>query len=91
MEQADVLVPERFTSHAGPHVKRATYRVTPSRLPAASLLIGSAMKSLLLVLVVLVLLSCVPPGKMKSPSCTINGEGKQGAGFYKSEKKAELG
>lgn len=44
------------------------------------------MKSLLFVLVVLVLLSCVPPGKMKYPPCAIiNSEGRG------SEEKAGLG
>lgn len=57
-----------------------------SYLPVVSLLIGLAMKSLLLVLVVLVLLSCVPPGKMKySPCAIISSEGRG------DEKKAGLG
>lgn len=68
VEQADVLVPKRFTSHAVPHLLRATYRVTLPCLSAVFLLIGSAMRSLLSVLVILVLLSYVPPGKMEFPS-----------------------
>ena len=59
---------------------------------AVPLLIGSAMRSLLLVLVILVLLSYVPPGKMESLPCGImNHQGKEGMRSYKSEEEAGLG
>lgn len=92
VEQADVLVPERFTSQAAPHLSRATYRVSLPCLASVSLLIGSAMRSLLLVLLLLVLLSYVPQGKMESSPCGImNSEGKEGVRVYESEKKAGHG
>lgn len=83
MEQASVLVLERLTSQAASHPSGATYGVTVPCLSAVPLLIASAMRrSLLLVLVVLVLLSYVPPGKMESPPCgIINNEGKEDVRF----------
>lgn len=80
---------KRFTSHAVPHLPKATYILPPH--PASHSPHWLAMRSSLLILLVLVLLSSVPPGNMGSPLCEIrNGESQRGIWFYKSEKKTEL-
>jgi hypothetical protein len=81
---------KRFTSHAAPYLSKATYRVTFPCTSAASLMVGLAMRSLLLVLVLLVMLSYVPPGKMDSFASEIrNSKVKRGVKFYKSETKED--
>jgi hypothetical protein len=53
-------------------------------------MVGLAMRSLLLVLVLLVMLSYVPPGKMDSFASEIrNSKVKRGVKFYKSETKED--
>lgn len=89
VKQGDVLVPERFTSQAAPSSLKSCIQSDSLSCPSAvSLLIGSAMRSLPVVLVVLALLSYVPSGKMETPPCGImNSEGKEGVRCSESEKQ----
>lgn len=83
---------ERFTSHATPHLSKATYRATLPFASAASLLFGLVMRSQLLVLVVLVLLFYVPPGKMASLPCGIrSNDGKGLCGSTRVRPKQDKG